>query len=114
MSFIEIRRSEMPVRILIETIEPEPFGLITVLAVLAERPDAQRRAAARVEGSVFDSEGEVLPLPGPEIRHDESLAGVGASWPIVNAMFPLHAGGRPIGQDGRACGWGQFGDVDSD
>ena len=111
MNFIEIRRGEMPVRILIETIEPEPFGL---MAVLVERPYAQRRAAARVEGSVFDSEGESLPLPGPEIRHGETLAGVGASWPIANAMFPSHAGGRPIGQDGRACGWGQFGDVGSD
>ena len=98
--FVTFEGCEMPMRILVETIESKPFA---GFRIIAGRADAKGRAAAGAQGSQFDSECQAMPLAGPEGCHGRSVAGVGASGPIANAMFPKQAGRSPIGQGGR--GW---------
>ena len=86
-------------RILVETIEAQPFD---VGEGIRDGTDPERAPASRSQGAEFDTELQASPLSGPEICHGGKVAGVGASGPVANAMFPRDAGRSPFESSGPA------------
>ena len=70
--FVVFRGCEMPMRILVETIEAEPFGSVWTSS---GRSDAKRASAVQAQGSQFDSECQVAPVAGPGFCHESERSG---------------------------------------